>query len=145
MGKLPVNLINPTTLHNILKGVSFQLPENYELIAGARIENIHLYYDLITVAATGDAHHIKIIFNVPLKTANRQFVLYKILALPTRTFNDTFNIYTDTVGVPCSNKMGTASFVTAFSGALRRKELSSFTPLSRFPDSWFSFRTPFVF
>ena len=93
MGKLPVNLINPTTLHNILKGVSLQLPENYELIAGARIENVHLYYDLITVAAIGDAHHIKIILNVPLKTANRHFVLYKILALPTRIHNDTFVQY----------------------------------------------------
>ena len=49
MGKLAVNLIIPTTLHNILKGVSLELPENYELIAGARIENVHLYYDLITV------------------------------------------------------------------------------------------------
>jgi len=53
------------------KKVSLHLPENCELIAGARIENIHLYYDLITVAAIGDAHHIQIILNVPLKTANR--------------------------------------------------------------------------
>jgi hypothetical protein len=90
MGKLPVNLKNPTTLHNILKNISLHLPENYELIAGARIETIHLYYDLITDFAIGDAHHIKIILNVPLKTANRRFVLYKILALPTRIFNDTF-------------------------------------------------------
>jgi len=57
MEKLPVNLINPTTLHNILKNVSLHLPENYELIAGARIENIHLYYYFITVAVIGDAHH----------------------------------------------------------------------------------------
>jgi len=93
MGKLPINLINPTALHNILKNVSLHLPENYELIERARIENIHLYYDLITVAAIRDAHHIKIILNVPLKTANRHFVLYKILALPTRIFNDTFVQY----------------------------------------------------
>jgi hypothetical protein len=75
IGKLPVNLMNPTTLHNILKNFSLHLPENYELIARARIENIHLYYDFITVATIGDAHHIKIILNVPLKTANRHFVL----------------------------------------------------------------------
>ena len=43
MGKLPVNLINPINLHNILKNVSLHLSENYELIAGARKENIHLY------------------------------------------------------------------------------------------------------
>jgi hypothetical protein len=93
MGKLPINFINPTTLHNILKNVSLYLPENYELIAGARIENIHLYYDFITVAAIGDAHHIKIILNVTLKTANRHFVLYKILSMPTRIFNDTIVQY----------------------------------------------------
>jgi len=75
------------------KKVSHHLPENYELIAGARIKIIHLYYDLITVAAIGDADHIKIILNVPLKTSNRYFVLYKTLALPTRIFNDTFVQY----------------------------------------------------
>ena len=41
VGSLPVNLINPTTLYNILKNVSFHLPDNYELIAGTRVENIH--------------------------------------------------------------------------------------------------------
>jgi len=82
-----------TTLHNILKNASLHLQENYELIAGARIENVHLYYDFITVAAIGDAHHIKIILNIHLKTANPNFVLYKILALPTRIFNDTFVQY----------------------------------------------------
>jgi hypothetical protein len=64
MEKLQLNLINPTTLHNI----SLHLPENYELIAGARIENIHFYYDCITVAAVRNAQHIKLILNVHLKT-----------------------------------------------------------------------------
>jgi len=55
------------------------------------------------------------------------------------------SISADIVGVPFSNRMGTVSFVTAFSWVLRLKELSSFTPLSGFPDSWFSFRTPLLF
>jgi hypothetical protein len=42
MGSLPANLLNPTTLCNILKNVSFNLPENYELIAGTRAESINL-------------------------------------------------------------------------------------------------------
>ena len=41
MGKLPVSLINPTTLHSISKNVSLHLPENSELIATTRMENIH--------------------------------------------------------------------------------------------------------
>jgi len=76
MEKLQVNLINPTALHNILKNFSLHLPENYELIAGARIEDIHLYYDFITVAAVRNAQHMKLILNVHLKIANRHFVLY---------------------------------------------------------------------
>jgi len=43
--KLPVNLINPTLLYNILRNVSLHL------IAGTRAENIHLYYELMEVAA----------------------------------------------------------------------------------------------
>ena len=76
-----------------MKNFSLHLPENYELIAGARIENVHLYYDFITVAAIADTYHNKIILNLPLKTANRHFVLYKILDLPTLIFNDTFVQY----------------------------------------------------
>ena len=47
------------------------------------------------------------------------------------------------LGVPCSNEMETVDFATALSGALRWKELSSFTPLSPFLDSLFHFSLPF--
>jgi hypothetical protein len=33
LGKLPIGLVKPTVLHNILKNVSLQLPEGFELIA----------------------------------------------------------------------------------------------------------------
>jgi len=92
MGSLPANLINPTTLHNILKTVSFHLPENYELVAGTRAENIHFYYKFVKVAAIANSHYIKIILNVPMKTAGRHFVLHRI-TLPTRISNDTFVQY----------------------------------------------------
>jgi len=98
MENFPENLINPTALHNILKNFSLHLQEYYELIAGAMIENIHLYYYFITVATIRNAQHMKLILNVPLNTANRHFVLYKILALRheflmTRLFNVYLNIY----------------------------------------------------
>jgi len=83
MKSLPANLINPTTLYNILKNVSFHLPEIYELIARTRIENIQFYYKFLKVAAIANTHYIKIILNVPLKTSGRHLVLYKILILPT--------------------------------------------------------------
>jgi hypothetical protein len=90
-GKLPMTLVDPLTLHSILKNISLHLPDGYELVAGTKLENIH--YDFIQTAIIGDPHHIKIILSVPLKTANRHFMLYKVLALPTRTSNSTFIQY----------------------------------------------------
>jgi len=66
-GKLSVNLINPTTLHNIMQNVSLHLPEGYELITGTRAENIYLYYSLITITLLGNIHSIKIVIYVPVK------------------------------------------------------------------------------
>ena len=77
LGKLPVNILNPTTLRNILRNVSLHLTKGYELVAGTRAENIHLYYELVKVAVIGDAHGIKMILNIPLKMASRYFVLQK--------------------------------------------------------------------
>jgi hypothetical protein len=80
--ELPVNFVNPTTLNNILRNVSLHLPEGHELIVGTQAENVHLYYDLlvITVTVVGNIHCIKVIINLPLKTANRSFALYKKLS-----------------------------------------------------------------
>jgi len=54
LGKLPVNLLSPVTMHNISRNVLFHLPECYEFLAGTRAENAHLYYDLVKVAVIGD-------------------------------------------------------------------------------------------
>ena len=88
LGKLPISFVNPTTLKNILRNVSLQLPENFELIAGTGIQNIHLNYKLISVTVMGDAHGIKLFINVPLKSAESYFTLYRIIALPMRLIND---------------------------------------------------------
>ena len=92
-GKLPVKLINPTALHNILRNVSLQLPDGYELLLGTRMDNIYSYYNLISVTLVGDIHCVKIILNIPLKTVNRQFVLYQVIVLRTRISGDKFVMY----------------------------------------------------
>jgi hypothetical protein len=66
-GKLPLSQITPTTLHNILRNVSLHLPEGYQIIAGTQLQNIYLYYDLITVSVIGNVHCVKFILNIPLK------------------------------------------------------------------------------
>jgi hypothetical protein len=92
-GKLSVNLINPTTLHDILRNVSLHLPEGYELISGTRAENIHLYYNLITVTVLGNIHSVKIVIHVPLKTVDRHFTIYKLFVFPTRISDNKFVKY----------------------------------------------------
>ena len=92
-GKLPVKLINPTTLHNILRNVSLHLPDWYELILDTRLDNVYSYYDLISITLVGYIHCVKIILNIPLNTLNRHFVLYQVIVLPTRISGDKFVMY----------------------------------------------------
>ena len=72
-GKLPTDLINPTTLQNILGNVDMRLPEGYELIASTRSDNICLYYELVSVTLIENSHGIKVIVNVVLKTTDNNF------------------------------------------------------------------------
>jgi len=92
-GKLPMNLINPTTLQNILRNVFTHLPEGHELIASPRSDNIYLYYELVSVTLIGNSHGIKIIVNVRLKTTDQHFTLYKIIVLPYCVSGYTFARY----------------------------------------------------
>jgi hypothetical protein len=92
-GKLPMTITGPNVLHSILRNISLCLPENYELIAGTKFDNIHLYYELIKVTAVGTAHSNMSILEVPLKTESQRFTLFRIIALPTQVLNDTFALY----------------------------------------------------
>ena len=84
LGKLPITLVSPFFLHDLLQNTSLHLPENYELAAGTKRDNIHVYYDLIKIALVGNHHSIKMILNIPLKSANQQFSLHKLISLPMR-------------------------------------------------------------
>jgi len=75
-GKLPISLFNPTTLPGILRNISLELPEDYELILGTRTDKLYLYSEFVQVSVIGDVHNTKLILNVPLKSAISQFTLY---------------------------------------------------------------------
>jgi len=47
IGRVPVNLINPTLLQDMLKNVALVLPESYELIVELSPNNVYLYYEVI--------------------------------------------------------------------------------------------------
>ena len=77
-GKLPVTLIGPSVLHDIIRNVSFHLPGGYELLAGTKRQNIFLYYELITVAIFGDSHSLRLVMKIPMKTTEQLFSLHEI-------------------------------------------------------------------
>ena len=58
-GKVPITIIGPNVLHNILKNISLYSPDSYELIAGNKIDNIRVYYESIKVNVVGTMHDIK--------------------------------------------------------------------------------------
>jgi len=93
LGKLPVNLVTPITLHRILTYISLNLPENYELVAGTKIQDVHVYYELVKVAVVGNAHGVQLVIRVPLKTAAQLFSLFKIIVFPMRLSPDSFLKY----------------------------------------------------
>jgi hypothetical protein len=73
--------------------LSGKLPENYELVAGTKFDNFHLYYELVDVTAVGTAHSIKLVLEIPPKTESQRFTQFRMIALPTRVLNDTFAVY----------------------------------------------------
>jgi hypothetical protein len=90
LGRTPLNFVSPHTLLELLKNVTSVLPKGYELIAGLQPNNVYLYYEVIEAIMLADVHSFKLVLNVPLKTVNRQYELYKIVVLPTRILNNTF-------------------------------------------------------
>jgi hypothetical protein len=92
-GTLSIKLMNPVVLQNVLRNVTLQLPQGYELIAGTSIQDILSYYCLATVSVIANAHCINIVLSIPLKSANRYFALFKIVTLPTYITSDKFAQY----------------------------------------------------
>jgi hypothetical protein len=83
-GNLPVKLIDPLTLQNILINVTLQLPDGFELIFSTKTENMHQYYQIAKVAVVANGHHVKLLISIPLKAAFHQFTLHRIITLPER-------------------------------------------------------------
>jgi len=76
-----MKLVNPLELQNILRNVTSQLPESYELVAGSSKENMHLYYELTKVSVVANVHSVNLVLTVPLKTTDSNFTLFRLIAL----------------------------------------------------------------
>jgi hypothetical protein len=90
LDKVPINLVNPNKLNEILRNVSLKLPANVELFAGIRFNNIFLYYEMIETVVLADSHSFKLVLSVPLKSMNRNFVLYKMFAFPLKVMSNRY-------------------------------------------------------
>jgi hypothetical protein len=93
IGRVPVNLIGPVMLQEMLKNVSLALPDGYELAIGLSPNQVYKHYEVIQTAMLADTHSFKLVLNVPLKTIGRQFELYRMVVLPTRILNNTYAQY----------------------------------------------------
>ena len=81
-GNLPVKLIDPLTLQNILRNVTLQLPDGFEIIFGTKTEIMHQYYKIARVDVVANVHHVKLLISIPLKAAYNLFTLHRIITLP---------------------------------------------------------------
>jgi hypothetical protein len=75
LGKIPLNLISPSTLRDMLQNVSLVLQGGYDLIISLHPNNVFMYYDMIQAAMLADLHSLKLLMTVPLKTMNVKFTL----------------------------------------------------------------------
>jgi hypothetical protein len=92
-GRLPIKVINPVALQNILRNVTLKLPDGYELIPGTNLDTVHLYYDLVRVSVVANIHHINLILSVLLKPSNCYFTLCRIITLAVHISSDRFAQY----------------------------------------------------
>jgi hypothetical protein len=90
LGNIPLNLISPSMLRNMLQNVSLVLPGGYDLIFSLRPNNVFMYYEMIQAAMLADLRSLKLLMTVPLKTMNVQFTLYRVTVYPVPLFNHSF-------------------------------------------------------
>jgi hypothetical protein len=78
-GRLSLSLISPETLLDILKNVTFYLPDGYNLFTNLNKNDIHLYYEQMKTAFMASHQKLKLIFSIPLKTLDQHYNLYKLI------------------------------------------------------------------
>jgi hypothetical protein len=89
-GKIPVNIISPSILQNILKNISLNLHEGYELIMGSNTCDTERYYEFVHAAMVTNPQGFMLILSIPIKNVYRQFELFRLYNFPTEVINGTF-------------------------------------------------------
>jgi hypothetical protein len=82
LGKLSSVLINPYNLSMILQQVTLQLPQGTSMLTGLAVEDMYVYYTIVTVHAVATSRSIRLFIDIPLKAADRYFELYQVHSFP---------------------------------------------------------------
>ncbi|XP_072152494.1 uncharacterized protein [Bemisia tabaci] len=94
-GTLTEFLMSKRKLLSVLSKIQAHLPPQYSLIFPIRSTQISKFYNLISCHAILIDNKIRIFLNIPLKTENRVFDLYKLAPLPHNVKNVSVSIYID--------------------------------------------------
>jgi len=92
-GKLPLYLLSPDVLHNILTNVTLSLPEGSNLIVGSRYADLPWYYQNVKAALLADVNSFLLVISFPLTAVNRNYEIYKVVAFPFKIVNNTYLRY----------------------------------------------------
>jgi hypothetical protein len=75
LNKLPVNLISPVMLGNILRNVSLTLPEAYALAVDPAPQGLMWYYQNVQSSLITTLHGFLVVLAIPIKDLYRQYDL----------------------------------------------------------------------
>jgi hypothetical protein len=90
LNKLPVNIISPVMLGNILRNIYLTLPEAYALAVDPAPQG---FYQNVQSSLITTLHEVLVVLAVPIKDVYRQYDLYKLYSLPREVANGTFVQY----------------------------------------------------
>ena len=86
--KLSSFFLPPAKLMEILSDISTQLPTDLEISIPLGSSHLYSYYSDIQVTATSFKDKLRIFINIPLKSKNRQFKLFKFIPWPSALENN---------------------------------------------------------
>jgi hypothetical protein len=88
-GKIPVNLVPPSILKDILTNVSHSLPDSYELTMGIT-DDLSWFYQYVTADIAAAETCFLLILSLPLKDLTMHYEVYKLFTFTTESFNGTW-------------------------------------------------------
>ena len=89
-GKILPRLIQFKVLQDILRNVTLNLPQGYELIMGTQFNNMPWYVKHVKAALLADLYSYMLVLYFPLTMEDRKYELLKVIAFPSRILNTTY-------------------------------------------------------